>query len=463
MMFDILEKCLETSKTSPADLVQLRGQTRTMTTCTVKNGVVEDFSNISLNGVGARVLADGRSWGFSSTNRLDFESLRETLENAVKLAGAASELKKQKTTLEPSKTLNANVSTPVRKPPRNFSAEEIAKIPVNACDGAKEAGSRVADAKATYITIEDDKYFLSSEGTQIHQNVTRTMLFVDVIAKGNSLICPASENLGHAGGLELFDKTQPRSVGKAVAEKAVRLLNAKAPPSGTFNVVVHPTLCATLLHEAIGHPLEADLAMSGGGFGNQMGKLVSSRLITIYDDGRVKDGLGYFPYDDEGVECKHTVLIGKGMLKSFMHDRTSAALADVHPTGNAHAWDYSVEPLIRQTNIGIEAGDYSLEEMVEEVKEGLFLEGTFGGQADSSADFTFGFQSARWIRDGRLGEELRGANVAGNAIEVFKTIDTVGKEIVLRPGACGKGQFAVQGRVVPAIRCKIMVGGTGGK
>jgi len=217
-----------------------------------------------------------------------------------------------------------------------------------------------------------------------------------------------------------------------------------------------------LLHEAIGHPLEADLAMSGGGFGNEVGKLVSSELVTIYDDGRVKGGLGYFPYDDEGVKCKHNVLIENGVLKSFMHDRTSAALVGLPPSGNAHAWDYSVEPLIRQTNIGIEPGDWSREEMVKDVKEGLFLEGTFGGQADASADFTFGFQSARWIKNGELGQELRGANVAGNAIEVFKTVDAIGDEVVLRPGACGKSQFAVQGRVVPAVRCKIMVGGTGG-
>jgi TldD protein len=289
------------------------------------------------------------------------------------------------------------------------------------------------------------------------------MLFVDVIAKSGSLLCPASENLGHAGGVEIFDKTSPHSVGKAVGEKTVKLLKAKAPPSGKFSVIIHPTLCATLLHEAIGHPLEADLAMSGGGFGNQIGKLVSSKLVTIYDNGSVRGGLGYFPYDDEGIRCKRTVLIEKGILKSFMHDRTSAAVADTHPTGNAHAWDYSVEPLIRQTNIGIEAGGHSLDEMIEAVKEGLFLEGTFGGQADVNADFTFGFQNAKWIRHGRLAEELRGANVAGNAIEVFKTIDAISDEAILRPGACGKSQFAVQGRIVPAISCKIMVGGTGEK
>jgi len=460
-IFESLERCLQTKLVSQADLVQLRGQRRVMTTCTVKNGVVEDFSNVSLTGLSVRVFVDSKSWGFSSTNLLDFESVEQTLENALRLAKTSSKLKRQKVALEPVKEVTANVSVPVKKPVQNLSSEDMVEIPFAAYKGAQEAGRRVADVKATYISVEDDKYFLSSEGSRIHQNTTRAMLFVNVIAKSNSLICPAQENLGHTGGLELFDRTSPYSLGKAAGKKAVELLKARAPPSGKFRVVIHPTLCATMLHEAIGHPLEADLAMAGGGFGSHIGELVSSKLITIYDDGHVPGGLGYFAYDDEGVECEHSVLIENGVLKSFLHDRTSAAVAGVSPTGNAHAWDYSVEPLIRQTNIGIKAGDFSLGEMIVDVKEGLFLEGTFGGQADANADFTFGFQSARWIRHGRLAEELRGANVAGNAIEVFKNIDAVGKVAVLRPGACGKYQFAVQGRVVPAIRCEIMVGGMG--
>jgi TldD protein len=202
--------------------------------------------------------------------------------------------------------------------------------------------------------------------------------------------------------------------------------------------------------------------MEGGGFGNYVDKSVMSKLVTIYDDGSVKGGLGFLPYDDEGVKSIHTMLVEKGVLKSFMHDRTSAASMKAPATGNAHAWDYSVEPLIRQTNIGIEPGDFTVEEMTEDIEEGLFIEGTFGGQADANADFTFGFQNAYWIREGKLSEMTRGANLSGNAISVFKTIDAVSKEAVLRPGACGKGQFAIQGRIVPAVRCEIMVGGTGG-
>ncbi len=433
-----------------------------MTTCTIKNGAVEDFSSISLNGISARAFVDKRSWGFSSTNIYSFESAKKVLENAINLARASSSFKKQRIALKPTNGPTVEVSAPIKKLPRDYSAEEIIKFPLEAYEGARDSGSQIADMKATYISIEDDKYFVSNEGSRIHQNITRVLLFVNIIAKSNGILCPASENIGHTGGLEIFDKNSPYNLGKTAAETAVMLLKARAPPSGKYRVVIHPTLCATLLHEAIGHPLEADLAMAGGGFGDQIGKLVSSKLVTIYDDGEVQGGLGYLPYDDEGVECKRTTLIEKGVLRKFMHDRTSAAIANTLPTGNAHAWDYSVEPLIRQTNIGIKAGDHTADEMIEDIDEGLFLEGTFGGQANVNADFTFGFQRAKRIRKGELADEMRGANVAGNAIEVFKTIDAVGKEAVLRPGSCGKYQYAIQGRVVPAIRCEILVGGTGG-
>ena len=461
-MFDIIEKALQSKIAAKANLIQVRGQTRTMTLCAVQNGTIGNFSQIAITGVSARVLVEDRSWGFSSTNQVRRESMEETLKTAMKLATASAKSKPRKIVLEPTAIEDVKTVAPAKKPFDNSDLEEVKRISVEACRGATEVGKKIVDVKASFLGIQDQKWFASSEGSRIFQESTRLLLFVDVVAKQGSLYCPASENLGHTGGLELFDETEPEALGRMVAEKAARLLDAPAPPSGKLRVVLHPTICATLLHEAIGHPLEADLAMEGGGFGNYVGKPVMSRLVSIYDDGAMKSGLGYLPYDDEGVESGHTTLVKNGVLQSFMHDRTSAARMGASPTGNAHAWDYSVEPLIRQTNIGVEPGDFTVEEMVEDIDEGLFIEGTFGGQADSSADFTFGFQNAVCIKKGRLAEMTRGANLSGNAISVFKTIDAVSKEAVLRPGACGKGQFAIQGRVVPAVRCEIMVGGYGG-
>lgn len=462
-LFEVFEGCLRSIAATKADVVQLRGQTRGITLCTVQNGTIENFSHMSLKGVSARVLVDRKSWGFSSTNQLKRESVEETLEIAVKLASASVRAKKQKLVLEPLKAEKVKTSSSAKRPFEKADLEEVKDIPLEACRGASEAGEKVASAKASFLAIRDQKWFVSSEGSRIFQDSTRLMLMVDVVTHEGALYCPASENLGQTGGLELFDAAPPFELGKQVAGRAVRLLTASAPPSGKFHVVLHPTICATLLHESIGHPLEADLAMAGGGFGNHVGKQVLSKLITIYDDGLVERGLGFLPYDDEGVKSKHTILVENGVLRSFMHDRTSASIMGVPPTGNAHAWDYGVEPLIRQTNIGIEAGDCTTEEMIKDTKEGLLIEGTFGGQADASADFTFGFQNAVWIRNGELGEMTRGANLSGNAIEALRTVDAVSNEAILRPGACGKGQFAIQGRMVPTIRCEIMVGGMGGQ
>lgn len=461
-MFEIIEKSLESKTVAKANLVQVRGQTRKITLCTAQNDAIENFSHITLSGVSARVLTENKSWGFSSTNQVKKEKVEESLKTAMKLASASAKSKRQKIALEPIPIANVKISAKAKKPFEKADLEEIKNIPLEACHGASTVGKSIADVKASFLSIQDQKWLASSEGSRIFQESTRVLLFADVVAKEGNVYCPASENLGHTGGLELFDETPPAGLGKKVAKKADKLLKAEPPPSGKFRVVLHPTICATLLHEAIGHPLEADLAMAGGGFGNHVGKPVMSKLVSIYDDGSVEKGLGYFPYDDEGVKCCRTLLVEDGVLRSFMHDRTSAARMKTSPTGNAHAWDYSVEPLIRQTNIGIKPGDSTLEEMIEDIKEGLFIEGTFGGQADSSADFTFGFQNAVWIKKGKLVNMTRGANLAGNAISVFKTVDAVSKEAVLRPGACGKGQFAIQGRVVPAVRCEIMVGGQGG-
>lgn len=461
-MFEVLEKGLEARYASEADFVQVRGQTRTITLCTVLNGTVEAFSHITLSGVSARVVTESKSWGFSSTNNTEKNSIEDAVGNAVKLAKTSAKSKSKKIALEPVKAESVEISAPCKKPVEKANLEEIKLIPMEAYRGASEAGAKIANAKASFLSIHDQKWFASSEGSRISQESTRVQLFVDIVAKEGATYCPAGESLGHTGGLELFDENPPIGLGRKAADKAIKLLSAKAPPSGSFRVILHPTICATLLHEAIGHPLEADLAMEGGGFGNYVGKPVMSKLVTIYDDGAVKNGLGFLPYDDEGVKSNHTILVAKGVLESFMHDRTSAASMKAPPTGNAHAWDYGVEPLIRQTNIGIEPGSFTVEEMTEDVQEGLFIEGTFGGQADANADFTFGFQNAYWIRKGKLAEMTRGANLSGNAISVFKTIDAVSREAVLRPGACGKGQFAIQGRVVPAVRCEIIVGGTGG-
>ncbi len=463
LIFTIIEEAFNSvDLTASSQLLQMRGQNRVISLFSMKNGVLEESSQNFASGVGIRVLSNG-TWGFSSTNILNQKSIQQTVENAQKLAQTAAHYKAKTITLPELPPIIDSVCGPCQKSVEEITPDEIVKILEEISTGLEKSLPELISTKINLLTLKDNKIFLSSEGSRIHEEFTKIQLKIDLLLKKHDLIIPFSETYGHTGGMELFDKKYPTHIAESLSSDAKRLLGAKACPAGVFEVVIQPSLCATLLHEAIGHPLEADLAMAGGGFNEGlMGQKVSSELITIYDSGIVEGGLGYFAYDDEGVKCIPTMLIEDGILTSYMHDRTSAAIAEVEPTGNAHAWAFDTIPLIRQTNIGIKAGDSTTEELIEEIKDGFVLEGTFGGMADSNGDFTFGFQKAYAIKQGKLAQLHLGANVSGNAIEVFKTITGVGNESILRPGACGKGQFAIQGRIVPAIRCEIMVGGKGG-
>ena len=157
-LFEVFEGCLRSIAATKADVVQLRGQTRGITLCTVQNGTIENFSHMSLKGVSARVLVDRKSWGFSSTNQLKRENVEETLEIAVKLASASVRAKKQKLVLEPLKAEKVKTSSSAKRPFEKADLEEVKDIPLEACRGASEAGEKVASAKASFLAIRDQKW-----------------------------------------------------------------------------------------------------------------------------------------------------------------------------------------------------------------------------------------------------------------------------------------------------------------
>jgi len=463
IILNLVEKALDSlDQLSSNDLIQVRGQNRVISLYSIKNGILEESSRNFSKGIGTRILSNG-AWGFTRTNITDFQSIQSSIVDAQKLAKAASSYQTRKIQLPRSPPINDSVKLKCQKPIENFSPNEIVKLLQSISSGVSDYLPELKNISINLLGLTDKKFFLSSEGSRIEEEFTKIQLKIDLLLKKYDSRVPFSETYGHTGGMELFDINQPDSIVENLVTEVKPLLEAESCPAGLFKVVIQPSLCATLLHEAIGHPLEADLAMAGGGFNEALiGSTVSSELVTIYDSGSIEHGLGYFTYDDEGIKCNPTTLIENGILKSYMHDRTSASIMGTEPTGNAHAWDFSVPPMIRQTNIGMKAGDYSLEELIEDIKHGFVLDGTFGGMANSNGDFTFGFQRAFQIKQRNIEKVHLGANVSGNAIGVFKTIDGVSNKSIIRPGACGKGQFAIQGRVVPAIRCNILIGGKGG-
>lgn len=200
----------------------------------------------------------------------------------------------------------------------------------------------------------------------------------------------------------------------------------------------------------------------------RIGTRVASPAVTMCDAGLPPRGewvVGRLPVDDEGVAARRTVLIDRGILTSYLHNRETAAHYGVAPTGNARAFLYSDEPIVRMTNTYIESGKTPVDELLGGVASGYYLRGfAMSGQADSSAEFMFGVREAFRIERGKLAGRVRGVTISGNAFEVLQSVDAVGDDFAWEQGAgfCGKGQPAKVDAGGPHLRCRLTLGGRQG-
>ena len=219
-----------------------------------------------------------------------------------------------------------------------------------------------------------------------------------------------------------------------------------------------------LSHEAIGHTVEADFVLAGSVAAQKLNQNVASELVTLADSGTsefVEGAGGTLPVDDEGVVTKRVNIIQDGKLVSYLHNRETAEHFGVEPGGNARAWEFSDEPLIRMRNTFIQPGKSEVDEMISGIQDGFFIDGPEGGQADATGEFMFGACKVRKIKKGKLAEQVQGVTVAGQCFDVLKTVDAVSKDFRwdLGAGHCGKGQPAKVDAGGPFLRCELIVGG----
>jgi TldD protein len=229
-------------------------------------------------------------------------------------------------------------------------------------------------------------------------------------------------------------------------------------------VLLSPGLVGLLTHEAVGHTVEADFVQAGSVAAGKIGTRVASERVTLADSGAselLPGAGGTLAVDDEGVPAGKAVIIRDGILVSYLHDRESAARFGVAPTGNARAWEYEHAPLIRMRNTYVAPGDGDLAEMIASIDDGYLLDGAANGQADSNGEFMFGTREAYRITKGKKGPLLRGVNLSGQAFEVLRSVERVGKDFVwdLGAGHCGKGQPAKVDAGGPWILCTVVLGG----
>ena len=446
--------------------LELRVHDRRSLQIAVRKGELESAASRKVCGVGVRVLIDG-TWGFSSTARLDREGVLEAVRDATSSAKQSSRGKDKKVgELAPCELAVGDFRSGDANEVAEHSTEEKTSLVVDTEERIRRSSESIRSAMCRYTELMDEKWIVSTDGADAHIEDTKLEFAASAVAaKGGDMTVGFKGNGVTGGWSDLFAVWTPARVSDHVSKIAVDLLSAPYAPGGTATVVLNPELVGLLAHEAVGHTVEADFVLSGSAVSGKLGQRVASELVTLADSGPAviggPDAGGVVLVDDEGVPAGKVVVIERGVLKSYLHDRETAALFDVAPAGNARAWQYDDEPLIRMRNTYLEPGDASLDEMIESVDDGFFLAGAGSGQADANAEFMFGVQEAYEIKGGKRGRLLRGASISGDAFEVLSGVDMVssGFEWAIGSGHCGKGQPAKVDGGGPHVRCRVVVGG----
>jgi len=447
-----------------ASYVEARYQSRFLTEVSFVNGDLDRIRAVENAGCGIRVLVDG-CWGFSSTNKMSRPALRETLAQAASAARVLAQNKKNKLRgLAESKMVRGTLRAETNGSLTDIDIAQKVQVTREAEKAARKYSSLIKTASCVYREILDHKAIINSDGAEVEIFDSKPEFSVSAIAKKGSQSATAHEGIGITGGWrDLFKKSHIEYATKA-SERATKLLAAKHTKGEKTTIILDPGMVGLLSHEAIGHTVEADFVLSGSVVNDKLGVKVASELVTLIDSGKseIADNAGgTILVDDEGVAAERTVIIENGILKSFLHNRESALMFDTTSTGNARAFQFDDEPLIRMRNTFVEPRYDKLEDMIKETKHGYLVKGARNGQADANGEFMFGAEDSYLIENGEIKELMRGASISGNAFEVLQSVNMVGDlfQYDIGTGYCGKYQPAKVDGGGPYVRCTAVIGG----
>lgn len=413
-------------------------------------------------GVGIRVIAGERT-GYAFSDDLAPEKIRKAARVAAFIAKGPSVVDK----VPLDETTGHNLY-PVLIAPSETSLEERVQLVKRADEAARAADARVFRVQASYVDNLRHVLVATSDGTLSYDRQPLARMGVAALARDGSGV-PQRGYSGGGGrvGLEFFlnDKT-PEYFAKESVRQAVAQLDAVAAPAGETTVVLGAGWPGILLHEAVGHGLEADFNRKGtSAFSGRIGQQVASPLCTVIDDGTIANRRGSLNLDDEGQPTQRNVLIENGVLRGYLQDKLSSRILKSTSTGSGRRESYQHTPMPRMTNTFMLAGESDPEDIIRSVKKGLYCANFGGGQVDiTSGNFVFSASESYLIEDGQLTRPVRGATLIGNGPEALKYVSMVGNDLKLDEGIgiCGKeGQSVPVGVGIPTIKLdRMTVGGT---
>jgi len=444
------------------DYTELRAQRNSSTRISLLNGDAVGNAAGSQEGVSARVFREG-VWGFASTPENDDAAIASCVSRATANARFLAS--------KAGKGPRALPSRPGRGL-RDLSSKAPAPGQKRLLEFARDLDAycvrRFPSLKSRSVTVsclDMEKTLVSSDGADSYSFVPRAIVALSLTVDADGEPVDLYDLFGSGGQFQDVFAEPGALYGQIdrLGESLMRKARGVYARPGEREVVLDSDLAGILAHEAIGHTVEADLVLGGSVAADFMDRQVASPLVTLVDFAHTALGRTCpVPLwtDDEGTEARDAVLIDRGVLRSYMHNKETALHFGAEPTGNARAYGFYDEPLVRMRNTAILPGTSTLEDMIAGVDDGYYFLRSSNGQADSTSEFMFGVVMGYEIKHGKLGDALRDCTISGVAFDMLKTVSMVGDTMSWSCGGmCGKKQSIPVGMGGPAIKVQINVGG----
>ncbi|MBI2856569.1 MAG: TldD/PmbA family protein [Chloroflexi bacterium] len=394
-----------------------------------------DLEDVGINtslGGNVRALAGG-GWGFACFN--DLGDLRNRVSLAVRQARLVGG---ERIRLAPVEPVVDVVEPYIKKDPTAVPLAEKRAL-LDQYNQIMLGVPGVSSSSISYGDRSKKVYMATSEGTYLEQGTVDVVIRLSAIARDGSEVQQAGISLGSNGDFSFVENLHQEA--RESAEKAVKLLQAPRVKGGEYTVVLDPVLAGVFIHEAFGHLSEADQVYENNALKEIMvlGKTFGGPHLNVVDGAAMSGLRGSYKYDDEGVPATKTYLIKDGVLVGRLHSRETAAKMGEAPSGNARAISHQFPPIVRMTNTLIEAGHASFEDLISDIKEGVYARNWYGGMT-SMEMFTFSAGEAYMIRNGRVEEMVQPVMLSGNHFTTLKNLDAVAKDLdINQGGGCGKG------------------------
>jgi TldD protein len=456
---ELCAKVLEAAVSTGADYAELFAENSKNHTVNMVSGKVDAINDAVVSGAAVRVYK-----GLSSVMATTVDRSEEGLIRCAKKAAAALGNGKAALSVVLRDRMYANIH-PVLVVPSSVPNAEKVDILRRACEAAAGYDRRIRQVTGTFLDVDQNILIASTDGVYASDRRVRTRLSVTALAEAkDGGTQTGSCSPGRRMGMELFEKeVDPEATGREAARQAVVMAEAGYCPAGVMPVAIGNGFGGVIFHEACGHSLEASSVAFGlSQFTGKLGEKIAGEKVTAYDDGTIPNAWGSLNFDDEGTPTRRSMLIEKGVLKSYMIDKFNARRMGLPPTGSSRRESFDYTPTSRMTNTFIGEGPDENEDIIASIDEGLYAAAMGGGSVNpTTGEFNFAVREGYLVRKGKICEPVRGASLVGKGSEVIMNIDMVGKDLLLAEGMCGASSGSIPTCVgQPMIRVSsITVGG----